>query len=138
MKFTIPSLNELSSVAAEFLKHAGNKKQFAFYGSMGVGKTTFIKALCSRLDVVEVVTSPTFAIVNEYHTKAGDLVYHFDFYRIRKLEELYDLGYEDYLYSANYCFIEWPELGEEVLPDHLVKVTMDQLPDGSRIIEVAN
>jgi tRNA threonylcarbamoyladenosine biosynthesis protein TsaE len=136
MKFEIHSLSDLQSVAKEFLKHSGNNKQFAFYGNMGVGKTTFIKALCTELNVIEVVTSPTFAIVNEYHNPKGEKVYHFDLYRIRKLEELYDLGYENYLFSDEYCFIEWPEKGEEIIPDHIVKVTIEETSSGSRIIEI--
>jgi tRNA threonylcarbamoyladenosine biosynthesis protein TsaE len=135
MKLEISSLSELSNVAAQFLKYNAGRKQFAFYGSMGVGKTTFIKAICAKLQVVEVVTSPTFAIVNEYHTDKGDKVYHFDLYRIRKLEELFDLGYEDYLFSEDFCFIEWPEMGEEVLPDHIVKVQIAESLDGVRSIE---
>jgi len=136
MKFKIQSLSELPLVARDFIEFAGDKKQFAFYGNMGVGKTTLIKAICARLNVIEVVTSPTFAIVNEYHTQIGELVYHFDFYRIRKLEELYDLGYEDYLYSSNYCFIEWPEMGEDLLPSQIVKVFLSELPDGTREMEL--
>jgi tRNA threonylcarbamoyladenosine biosynthesis protein TsaE len=107
---------------------------------MGAGKTTFIKAVCEELGVEDVVTSPTFAIVNEY-TAANDsslftlhssLIYHFDFYRIKKLEEVYDMGYEDYFYSGNLCFIEWPELIEDILPADAVRVTIDTLSDGSR------
>lgn len=135
MKLELKSLNEINDIAGEFLKLHNNKKQFAFYGSMGVGKTTFIKALCENLQVIEVVTSPTFAIVNEYHAKNGDKIFHFDLYRIRKLEELFDLGYEDYLYSNEYCFIEWPEMGEEVLPEHIVKVQITEDKQGARIIE---
>jgi len=136
MKLLISSLNDLPSVATNFLAHTANKKQFAFYGGMGVGKTTFIKAICAQMEVLEVVTSPTFAIVNEYHTKHGETIYHFDLYRIKKLEELYDLGYEDYLYSDHYCFIEWPEMGEEVLPPHIVKVQMTETPEGGRVVEI--
>jgi tRNA threonylcarbamoyladenosine biosynthesis protein TsaE len=135
MILELKSLDDLPGAAAGFLKLTSGKKQFALYGSMGVGKTTFIKAVCAELDVIEIVTSPTFAIVNEYHTKKGEKIYHFDLYRIRKLEELFDLGYEDYLYSQDYCFIEWPEMGEEVLPDHIVKVQITEMPDGKRTIE---
>src|SRR6266498_1171837 len=122
MKLVLSSLNDLPQVAAEFLKLTKGKKQFALYGNMGVGKTTFIKEICHQLGVVQVVTSPTFALINEYTTEGKALVYHFDFYRINKLEELFDFGYEEYLYSTNYCFIEWPEKIEEILPDHLQKV----------------
>lgn len=135
MILKINNLDELAKVAKEFLKKTSGKRQFAFYGSMGVGKTTFIKEICFQLGVVEVVTSPTFAIVNEYHTTENQMVYHFDFYRINKIEELFDFGYEDYLFSSNYCFIEWPEKGEEILPEHIHRVQITENPDGSRIVE---
>ena len=100
---------------------------------MGAGKTTFIKAVCEELGVEDVITSPTFAIVNEYQSATtGALIYHFDFYRIKKLEEVYDMGYEDYFYSGALCFIEWPELVEELLPEDAVKVTIREEADGSR------
>ena len=105
----------------------------AFYGKMGAGKTTFIKALCEELGVEDVITSPTFAIVNEY-TVDSQSIYHFDFYRIKKIEEVYDMGYEDYFYSGNLCLIEWPELIEELLPENALRVTIEEQPDGSRII----
>ena len=105
----------------------------AFYGKMGAGKTTFIKALCEELGVEDVITSPTFAIVNEYTIEErGESIYHFDFYRIQRLEEVYDMGYEDYFYSGNLCLIEWPELIEEILPDEAIRVTIAEQPDGSR------
>jgi tRNA threonylcarbamoyladenosine biosynthesis protein TsaE len=111
----------------------GDAKVFAFYGQMGAGKTTFIKAVCEELGVSDVITSPTFAIVNEY--TASVPVYHFDFYRIKKLEEVYDMGYEDYFYSGALCFIEWPELIEELLPEDAVRVTISEERDGTRSIE---
>ena len=107
---------------------------------MGAGKTTFLKAICEELGVEEVITSPTFAIVNDYslpnsqHSTLPSQIYHFDFYRIKKLEEVYDMGYEDYFYSGALCFIEWPELIEELLPDDAVRVTINELPNGSRQI----
>jgi tRNA threonylcarbamoyladenosine biosynthesis protein TsaE len=102
---------------------------------MGAGKTTFIKALCECLGVTEdVITSPTFAIVNEYRSESEELIYHFDFYRVKKLEEAYDMGYEDYFYSGALCFIEWPELIEELLPLDAVKVSIEEKEDGSRVI----
>ena len=110
----------------------------AFYGKMGAGKTTFIKALCEELGVEDVITSPTFAIVNEYSLPLGGrlegALYHFDFYRIKKIEEVYDMGYEDYFYSGNLCLIEWPELIEDLLPEDALRVTIEEQPDGSRII----
>ncbi len=110
----------------------GEGKVFAFYGKMGAGKTTFIKALCEVLGVEDVITSPTFAIINEYTDGNGDPIYHFDFYRIKKLEEVYDMGYEDYFYSGNLCLLEWPELIEEILPENVIKVTIEEQPDGTR------
>ena len=106
----------------------------AFYGKMGAGKTTFIKALCEELGVEDVITSPTFAIVNEYSLPSQGALYHFDFYRIKKLEEVYDMGYEDYFYSGNLCLIEWPELIEELLPEYALRVTIEEQPDGTRTI----
>ena len=106
-------------------------------GIPGAGKTTFVKALCEALGVTDVITSPTFAIVNEYRSdETGELIYHFDFYRIKKLSEVYDMGYEDYFYSGALCFIEWPELVEELLPGDAVKVTIEELEDGSRVIKL--
>ena len=118
--------------AKEFVKGMGDGKVFAFYGKMGAGKTTFIKALCEVLGVEDVITSPTFAIINEYTDGNGDPIYHFDFYRIKKLEEVYDMGYEDYFYSGNLCLLEWPELIEEILPENVIKVTIEEQPDGTR------
>ena len=133
MEIKIKDLEHIREAAQEFISHMGDHRVFAFYGSMGAGKTTFIKALCEELGVTDVVTSPTFAIVNEY--QASDRpIFHFDFYRIKKLEEVYDMGYEDYFYSDALCFIEWPELIEEVLPAEAVKVTITEKADGTRTI----
>lgn len=108
---------------------------FAFYAPMGTGKTTFIKAICEELGVEDVITSPTFAIVNEYTDVEGGAVYHFDFYRIKRMEELYDMGADEYFYSGNLCLMEWPELVEDALPEETVKVTISKQPDGSRLLE---
>jgi tRNA threonylcarbamoyladenosine biosynthesis protein TsaE len=135
MELILERIEDISPVAGEFMNAVKDKKLFAFYGNMGVGKTTFIKEICRKLGVIEVVTSPTFALINEYHTRDNQLVYHFDLYRINKIEELFDFGYEDYLYSSNYCFIEWPEKAEEVLPEYILKVNMIEMPNGSRKIE---
>ncbi|EFI72544.1 MULTISPECIES: tRNA (adenosine(37)-N6)-threonylcarbamoyltransferase complex ATPase subunit type 1 TsaE [Segatella] len=136
MKITITSLDNIQEAAQEFLNNLGDNKIFAFYGKMGAGKTTFIKAICEALDVDDVITSPTFAIVNEYTSnKLGEPIYHFDFYRIKKLDEVYDMGYEDYFYSGNLCFLEWPELIEDLLPEDAVKVTITANEDGTRNIE---
>ena len=101
---------EIQQAAAQFVSAMGTSTVFAFYGKMGAGKTTFIKALCHELGVTDTVNSPTFAIVNEYEDATGNPVYHFDFYRIKKLSEAYDMGCDEYFYSGNPCFIEWPEL----------------------------
>lgn len=134
MNITISSLESIREAAHEFIQHIGEHRVFAFYGEMGAGKTTFIKAICEELGVEDVITSPTFAIVNEYSLADGDCIYHFDFYRIKKLEEVYDMGFEDYFYSGALCFIEWPELIEEVLPEDAVKVNITENADGSRTI----
>ena len=134
MEIKIKDLEHISEAAREFVNYIGDRRVFAFYGSMGAGKTTFIKAICEELGVEDVVTSPTFAIVNEYGLPDGDCIYHFDFYRIKKLEEVYDMGFEDYFYSGALCFIEWPELIEEVLPEDAVKVNITENADGSRTI----
>ena len=134
MNITISSLESIREAAREFIQHIGEHRVFAFYGEMGAGKTTFIKAICEELGVENVITSPTFAIVNEYGLPDGNCIYHFDFYRIKKLEEVYDMGFEDYFYSGALCFIEWPELIEEVLPEDAVKVNITENADGSRTI----
>lgn len=136
MEIRINNLEDIDAAAKQFIAAIGNHTVFAFYGKMGAGKTTFIKAVCKALGVDDVVTSPTFAIVNEYRTDTAELIYHFDFYRIKKLEEVYDMGYEDYFDSGALCFIEWPELIEELLPADVVKVKIDVEPDDSRLITV--
>lgn len=125
-------LNEIGNAAKKFLSLIGDKKHFAFYGNMGAGKTTFIKEICNLLNVTDTVTSPTFSIINEYHTKAHDKIFHFDFYRIEDIEEVFNLGYEDYFYSDNFCFVEWPELVEELLPEHIIRVKLSVNDDQSR------
>ena len=134
MEITIKSLDNIHEAAKEFIKEMGDGKVFAFYGKMGAGKTTFIKALCEVLGVEDVITSPTFAIINEYTDGEENPIYHFDFYRIKKLEEVYDMGYEDYFYSGDLCLLEWPELIEEILPDNVIKVTIAEQADGTRKI----
>ena len=134
MEIKINDLEHIREAARQFISHIGDRRVFAFYGNMGAGKTTFIKAVCEELGVTDVVTSPTFAIVNEYTAADGGSIFHFDFYRIKKLEEVYDMGYEDYFYSDALCFIEWPELIDEVLPDDAVKVTIKENADGTRTV----
>jgi len=130
----IKSLEELPNAAQQLLTLCSGKKVFAFYGVMGAGKTTFIKALCKVLGINDNVNSPTFSLVNEYHTNSGNTVFHFDFYRINSLSEAYDMGYEDYFYSGNYCFIEWPEKIEELLPEEIVKVKIETEKENERVI----
>lgn len=135
MKIKIEKLDNIREAAKQFIANIGDSTVFAFYGNMGAGKTTFVKAVCEELGVADVITSPTFSIVNEYRSEqTGELIYHFDFYRVKKIEEVYDMGFEDYFYSGALCFIEWPELCEEVLPDDTVKVSINEEPDGSRTI----
>ena len=133
MEIKIQSLDQIHEAARQFIAEMGDNTVFALYGKMGAGMTTFIKAVCEELGVSDVITSPTFAIVNEYRSDtAGELIYHFDFYRIKKLEEVYDMGYEDYFYSGALCFIEWPELVEELLPGNTIKVTIEEVENGER------
>ena len=137
MEIKINSLDNIHEAAKQFIAAMEDNTVFAFYGKMGAGKTTFIKAICEELGVTDVINSPTFAIVNEYRSdETGELIYHFDFYRINKLDEVYDMGYEDYFYSGALCFIEWPELVEEVLPGDAVKVIIEEIEDGIRSIRL--
>jgi tRNA threonylcarbamoyladenosine biosynthesis protein TsaE len=122
MELIINTKRNLPGAARKLLEYAGDKKVFAFYGSMGAGKTTIIKAICEVLGVTDIVTSPTFTLVNEYRTDIGESVYHIDFYRIKKQEEVFDFGIEEYLTGEIYCFLEWPELIEEILPEDKVSV----------------
>ena len=136
MEIKINSLADINEAAKQFIENMGDGKVFAFYGKMGAGKTTFIKAVCEELGVDDVITSPTFAIVNEYQSATtGDSIYHFDFYRIKKLEEVYDMGYEDYFYSGSLCCLEWPELIDDLLPEDATKVTIEATEEGGRIVK---
>ncbi len=135
MEIRIDNLDGIREAAKQFVANMNGATVFAFYGKMGAGKTTFIKAVCEEMGISDVITSPTFAIVNEYRADTtGEIVYHFDFYRIKKLDEVYDMGYEDYFYSGAVCFIEWPELIEELLPNDAVSVTIAENADGSRTV----
>ena len=137
MEIRIPDLNSMDTSAEQFVNNMGNRRIFAFYGKMGAGKTTFIRAVCHKLGVEEEVTSPSFAIVNEYRSDTlGESIFHFDFYRIKKIEEVYDLGYEDYFYGGGLNFIEWPELIEPLLPEDTVKVEIAENSDGGRVVKV--
>ena len=130
------SLSEIDAAAREFLRLTKGRKHFAFYGAMGAGKTTFIKALCKALGVTGVVTSPTFALVNEYNAGSNS-VYHFDFYRINKPEEVFDFGCEEYFASGQYCFVEWPEKAEMVLPSDTCRVDIREIANGNREITIS-
>ena len=139
--FTINSLDEIDKVAEDFIQNISESDLesniFAFYGKMGAGKTTFIKAICKALGVKDIVNSPTFTIINEYKSSRGFPVYHFDFYRINKLQEAFDIGTEDYFAGNGLCLIEWPEKIEEILPDDCIKVSITTNPDLSRTIAVS-
>ena len=127
-------LQALYSIAEKLINQFPDQRIFAFYGKMGAGKTTFIQGVCKFLGTNDNVTSPTFALINEYKTRQQKSIFHFDFYRIKDIEEAFDLGYEDYLYSGNYCLIEWPEMIEPLLPEKIVKVKIEVDEDGVRNI----
>ncbi|MDR3287286.1 MAG: tRNA (adenosine(37)-N6)-threonylcarbamoyltransferase complex ATPase subunit type 1 TsaE [Prevotellaceae bacterium] len=130
----ISDLSKLSDAVAELLQRIGNQRIIAFYGKMGAGKTTIIKEICRQINVTDIVSSPTFALINEYHCADGKQVFHFDFYRINKLGEAYDLGYEEYFYSNNLCLIEWAEKIESLLPDNTLKIKIEEIENGVRIV----
>lgn len=135
MQITIRSIDEIPAAAKEFVAAIADRRVFAFYGEMGAGKTTFVQAICKELGVEDVINSPTFAIVNEYALPSGEYpIYHFDFYRIKRLEEVYDMGYEEYFYGGGLCFIEWPELIDELLPENVVHVKIEMQDDETRVV----
>lgn len=136
LRIEINNLNQIHEAARTFIDHIGNDTIFAFYGNMGAGKTTFIKAVCEELGVEDVINSPTFAIVNEYLADNGNTIYHFDCYRINKIVEALDMGCQDYFDSGNLCFIEWPENIAEILPEEAVAVHINVQDNDSRIIEI--
>lgn len=131
----IKKKEELKKVAKVLLTQFPDQRIFAFYGKMGAGKTTFIQAFCRQLGSTDNITSPSFALINEYKTPSSHSIFHFDFYRIKKMEEAYDLGYEDYFYSGEYCLIEWPEKIEPLLPDQYVRIDIMTAEDEERIIQ---
>lgn len=134
MIFTVKTLEELPWAAEQLISAFPEVRVFAFYGELGAGKTTFIKEICRQLNVIDIVSSPTFALIHEYSNYKGETVYHFDFYRIEKPEEALDIGFEEYFYSENYCLIEWPENVQELLPEHCVHVKIRENDEGNRKI----
>ena len=134
LKVDILSISELPAVAKRLLLEFPEEHFYAFFGAMGVGKTTLIKELCAQLGVSQNVCSPTFAIVNEYSTRDGDPVFHFDFYRLKNLAEAYDIGYEEYFWSGEWCFTEWTEKIEPLLPDHYLRIDISE-NNGLRTLE---
>lgn len=135
---TIRNLHTIRFTAKQFVAHMQNnpEKVYCFNGKMGAGKTTFIKAICEEMGVKETVNSPTFSIVNEYESGKGETIYHFDCYRISKVQEAIDLGAEEYLYSGNYCFIEWAEHIASILPENGVNVEIEEMEDGVRMVTI--
>ena len=127
--FYANNLQELDEIGNQLLENFGNQKKIVFFGEMGVGKTTLIKSICKALNVQDIVTSPTFSVVNEYQTDIGGAIFHFDFFRIKNKEELLDFGFEEYIYSDNYCLIEWPEKAEGLLDDNFAEIRMTKNED---------
>jgi tRNA threonylcarbamoyladenosine biosynthesis protein TsaE len=137
MEIRIADKRQLNNAAKKLLEYSGDRKIFAFYGTMGAGKTTLIKAVCEVLGVTDIPSSPTFTLVNEYRTASGQPVYHIDFYRIKKQEEVFDFGIEEYLTGNDYCFMEWPELVEEILPKGIICVSISVGSDDQRTLNVS-
>jgi tRNA threonylcarbamoyladenosine biosynthesis protein TsaE len=133
-RHTARSLNDLAAISKSLISEMGNERIFAFEGKMGAGKTTLIKSVCETLGVEDIVSSPTFSLVNVYNDKNGNNVYHFDFYRIKKLEEVFDIGYEEYFYSGDYCLVEWPEMVKKLMPETYVLVTIEVDNSENRMI----
>jgi tRNA threonylcarbamoyladenosine biosynthesis protein TsaE len=133
VEITIHSKEEMAQVAAQLLEAAGDRRKFAFYGEIGAGKTTLIQTLCRLLEVADYVTSPTFALVNVYESPEGP-VYHLDLYRLKNVEEALDIGIEEYLADDAYCFIEWPELVDALLPEDVIRIKITFLAESSRKI----
>lgn len=134
---TCNSIEELPEIANSIVSFAGTNKIWLFYGEMGSGKTTLIKQICDLLNVGENVSSPTYSIVNEYQNEEGEIFYHFDFYRIRNEAEAFDIGYEDYFFSGNCCFIEWPEKIPNLIPEGSFKIEISMLENSSRLIQMS-
>ena len=135
MNLLIKSPSDLDNVAQQIIEQAGNQKTFLFYGDMGAGKTTLIKSLCKQLGSNDNITSPTFSIVNQYNGE-GATIYHFDFYRLKNEHEALDIGFEEYLYSGNCCFIEWPEKIPNLLPDNFISISIQVMDNNTRQINI--
>lgn len=135
IRIRIPSIEQIDPAAEELIGHFDGKRKVAISGEMGAGKTTFIQAICRGLGVRDIVNSPTFALINEYFTVEGDSIFHFDLYRIENITEMYDIGYEDYFYSDSFCFIEWPEIAMDLMPENTLFLRIIVNNDGSRILE---
>ena len=133
LKVLSKSQDDLIQVAETLLNHFPSSRLFAISGPMGAGKTTFIQAACRLLGVSDNVSSPSFSIVNEYKRDTGEAVYHFDLYRLRKPDELFEIGYEDYFYSDHFCFIEWPEMAKDLIPAHAIYLSIEEGDEGTRI-----
>ncbi len=137
--FSDITLNTLAQTAQNIIQSSNSHTLWCFEGEMGAGKTTLIKTICKELGVQDDITSPTFSLVNEYRTAEGNPIYHFDFYRIRSIEEVYDIGYEDYFYSGHICLIEWPSQIEELLADESVlTITLEKTSEDARTIRVSS
>lgn len=136
MKKNIHKIEELDAFADEILAFAGNEKVFLFKGDLGTGKTTFIKEVCRKLGVEGQTSSPTYSIVNEYSSPNGN-VYHIDLYRLNSVQEAFEVGLEDYLYSDNYCFIEWPQIAEELLPESYVSISITKENEDLRVFDIS-
>ena len=132
----IEDINGIDKAAEEFLDIIPQPRVLAFIGEMGAGKTTFIKAVCKALGTIDTVNSPTFAIINEYETENKKPIFHFDLYRLEQPEEVLDIGFEDYLFSGNWCFIEWPKIAERYLPEQHVKVEIKEIESGKRQVSI--
>lgn len=136
MTITVNGLADLNTAAKKIIEAIGSRKIIAFYGQMGSGKTTLIKHICQELNVTDVVNSPTFSLVNEYQLPNGEPIYHFDFYRISKIEEAFDFGYEEYFFSEYLCLIEWPEIIENLIPSDAARLSIRVLDNGKREIQI--
>jgi tRNA threonylcarbamoyladenosine biosynthesis protein TsaE len=137
MDIIIRDKKHLPGAAEKFLRYFGDKRIFAFYGSMGAGKTTIIKSICKALGAIDIVSSPTFTLVNEYRTARGETLYHIDFYRIKKQEEVFDFGIEEYIDGMCQCFIEWPELVEDILPPETLKIRISVGENEERTLHIS-